>query len=908
MGVVYKAEDLTLHRTVALKCLPAGTLADDVAKNRFKREALAAAALDHPNICPVHEIGEHEGQSFIVMAFLEGESLGERVRRGPMEVGDAIDIAVQIAEGLDHAHRRGVIHRDIKSANAFITSEGLVKIIDLGLARRVDTTTLTDDGIRLGTVSYMSPEQARGETIDARSDIWSLGVVLYEMLAGALPFSADANEAVIYSILHVEPKPIAESHPGVSEDLERVVLKAMAKDPSLRYQNADEFLTDLFAVEESLPAGQTPMPRRVRRRRRKPKRWIPTVAGVGVLAAVIATVVIVFFPSKSVPFRNRDWILITDFDNQTGDPNFDGTIGQALSIDLQQSQHVNVFGGQRLMDALGRMEAGDIDVINPELGSELCLREGIAAMLTGNVSKLGGAYTINATVVIPSTGDPVMSERVTARDDEKVLAAIDKLSKKIRRNLGESLYSIQKRDEPLAQATTSSLEALRNFTAGNRHLDRGDGELALPFYEKAIAVDSTFALAYAHMAVIRHNKGSIELGLAMSREAMRWREGTSERERYYIEAEHYRMRSAYAEAVERYHILTDLYPDAFGGHNNLAFLYQHTRQYQEALESISAAEKVRPNAWHIHHNRALAYAGLGDYEEASRHFEAAIEANPRAAWSYICLSWIKVFVGDLDGAMAQLEFADDLGYWEFQKSRYRAYHYLFLGREAEAADYLRTNLTAGPGAATDWAAAFYHQMLGRIYLHRNDPALALKEMRLSSDAFEGWLNHFYLGLVCVENGLERGAIAAIDSLDREAEDNGLFPTRAVYHQLKGEHALSQKDYDEATKEFVTAKRFHDTLAVREALARVFTAQEEYEKAIEQYLYIISHQFSTYFEGTPLLWPSALYGVADLHDRTGNTEGAVEYYVRFLESQNSGDPDAWRVVRSRERLALLEGGR
>jgi tetratricopeptide (TPR) repeat protein len=500
-----------------------------------------------------------------------------------------------------------------------------------------------------------------------------------------------------------------------------------------------------------------------------------------------------------------------------------------------------------------------------------------------------------------------MTERATAKDDGEVLAAVDKLSKKIRRNLGESLFSIRKRDKPLAQATTSSLEALRNFTAGNKYLDRGDDDLAVPFYEKAIDVDSTFAIAYAHLAVIRSNKGSIGAASALSDKAMRWRDGTSERERYYIEAEHYRMRSAYAEAVERYHLLTDLYPDSFGGHNNLAFLYQHTRQYEDALVSISEAERVRPDTWYIHHNRALAYAGLGEYEEALRYFDAAIGANPRVAWSHMSLSWVKMFMGDVEGAMEQLEFDDDVGIWTFQKSRQKTYHYLYQGREAKVMEHIRNNLTSGPGASIDWVAAYYHQILGRIHVYRHEPGYGVEEMQKAVIAYESWLGRFYLGLAYVAGGMESEALAVIDTLDAVAIRNGLFPTRAAYYRVKGELQLARGNTEEATKQFASAQRHYDTLAVREALARAFDAQGDTDQAIAEYLYIVDHQFATFFEGTPMLWPLALYRVADLYDRTGDTAGAAGYYTRFLESQKDGDPDAWRVVRSRDRLTSLARG-
>jgi tetratricopeptide (TPR) repeat protein len=891
-----------------LKFLHAHGLTGANARARFVREARAAAALDHPNICTVHEIGEHEDHAFIVMAFLDGESLGTRIRSGPLELREVVEVAVQIAEGLDHAHQRGIVHRDIKSANVFVLTDGRVKIVDFGLARREDTTSLTDSGARPGTVQYMSPEQARGETVDGRSDVWSLGVLIYEMLTGKRPFASDFDEAVVYRILNTDPEPISDVRGGVPQELERIALKAIAKNPQDRHQRAGELADDLLTLVDDPSSRRRLTSGRVRDAgplpRWKPRRWIPVAGGLGAAVAAAIAAVLIFYPSESVPFQNRDWILITDFENQTGEEDFEGTIGEALSIDLQQSRYVNVFAGRRLTEALRRMEREDAGVIDAELGRDICVREGIPVMLVGNISKLGNAYAISARMVIPSSGDAVKTERVEAKNADHVLAAVDKLSNKIRRNLGESLISIRRRNEPLSRATTSSMEALRFFTLGDKHLNRGEDEKAIPFFAKAIEADSTFALAHAHLAVVYHNRRETTMAINASKNAMRWREEVSDRERYFIEAEYYRYRSAYAQAVEKYRMLTELYPDNFGGHNNLAFLYQYTRQYQDALTSIVEAERVRPNTWHVIHNRALAYAGMGDYEGAARLMTRAIEVSPQAGWSRICLFWVTLFSGESQGALRHLEFPDEENNWRFLKSESRIYRYFYLGQEQEAIAYLRDQIRGGLGATEGWAEAYYRRMLGEIYLRRRDAELALVELEKAFDARQSVLTAFLLGKAYIENGMDGDVQRLIGELAQTKRTSESYPKKSTVHFLRGEYLLSKGLYDEATIELAKAQDFYDNLAVREALARVSAARGDYEKAIEEYHYIIRHQFATFFERSPLLFPLANYRVAEIYDRIGDVDRAVEHYETFLETQKEGDDDAWRVVTALQRLESL----
>ena len=351
MGEVYQAQDLDLDRTVALKFLKHLSPASEAERSRFQREAQAAASLDHSNICTVYEIGQADGVTFIAMAYIDGAGVNERVESGPLPLSDAVDIGIQIADGLHAAHERNIVHRDIKSANVMLDDKGRAKITDFGLALREGQSRLTKDGFSVGTSAYMSPEQCRGDQIDKRTDIWSLGVVLYEMITARLPFAAEHDSAIVYAVLNQDPEPITALRSRVPMELERIVEKAMAKDPDRRYQHVDELAGDLKSVRDTIESSTAKRSATTATRRalrlRSPVPWIAATAVAAVIAAVI-----VFYPSQTVPFTERGWMIIADFENETDEEVFDGLVSEALSIDLQQSKHVNVYSRQRIDQTL----------------------------------------------------------------------------------------------------------------------------------------------------------------------------------------------------------------------------------------------------------------------------------------------------------------------------------------------------------------------------------------------------------------------------------------------------------------------------------------------------------------------------------------------------------------------------
>ncbi|MFQ5676237.1 MAG: protein kinase, partial [bacterium] len=444
MGTVYKAEDTKLDRFIALKFLPQHLSQDEENKKRFIHEAKAASALNHPNIATIYEIDEADGQMFIAMEYIEGKSLLDMVHtplsppsRGelkggvsrPLPLDDAIDCAIQIVEGLQAAHEKGIIHRDIKPANIIITEKGVAKIVDFGLAKLAGATQLTKEGASMGTVAYMSPEQAQGAPVDHRTDLWALGSVLYEMVAGQQPFAGDYEQAMMYSIMNEDPEPLTALRTGVPMELERIVSKALEKDKKDRYQHVDEMLTDLRKIERELKDE-------IKEKKLLPKRrWVASPllwTGIALLLALFIGTLI-FLPGESISFENRDWVLIADFDNTTENDVFSGALEEALERELSRSRYVNVVPPERKFDALRLMKKNPETHLDAALAREVALRDGgIRAILGGSIRQIGETFAITAYLINPKSGTRVIGLSEDARGMNDILTAIRRLSDRVR--------------------------------------------------------------------------------------------------------------------------------------------------------------------------------------------------------------------------------------------------------------------------------------------------------------------------------------------------------------------------------------------------------------------------------------------------------------------------------------------
>jgi eukaryotic-like serine/threonine-protein kinase len=633
MGVVYKAEDIELGRFAALKFLPNALARDAQALERFRREARAASALNHPNICTIYEVGKQDGHSFIAMEFLDGLTLKHRIAGHPLAVDALLPLAIDIAEGLEAAHAAGIIHRDIKPANIFVTKRGHAKILDFGLAKvtpvakiAADANTeqqtlssdehLTSAGTAIGTIAYMSPEQVRGKPLDGRSDLFSFGAVLYEMCTGTLPFPGDTSGVIFESILNREPQPAIRLNPALPRKLEDIVNKALKKDPSVRYQHAAEIRADLQRLERGTETGRVAAASAGGLTARVAKHWIA-------LAAMLAALLIVGGLYKrsrlqSNHLTEKDTVVLTDFANSTGDAVFDDTLKTALNVSLRQSPFLSVLPDQQVVETLRLMTLPAATELTPEVTREICLRAKSKAYIAGAIGSLGSEYVLGLKAVNCQNGNILAQQQVTAATKEKVLDVLGAASSRLRSELGESLASVQKFDVPLAEATTPSLEALKAYSAAWRVHSATGAAAAVPFYQRAIEIDPQFAMAYAWLGDMYGQMGESDLSAENISKAYQLQDRASDAEKFFITTSYdIRVTGNLEKAEQTCLTWAQTYPREMPPHGLLSgVIYGGLGRYEEGVEQGKKAIELNPNV-------AAAYGGLGsDYLYLDRLDEA----------------------------------------------------------------------------------------------------------------------------------------------------------------------------------------------------------------------------------------------------------------------------------------------